>query len=141
MQHKNACMRDPVLYRRCIEPHYLTGDKYDIYPSYDFSCPILDSIENITHTFRTIEYADRTDLYFWILDKLTLRKPVLQLFSSLRFDYTVMSKRKIRMLIQTGILDGWDDPRLCTIKGLIKRGITADCILKYVDLMYLSTNR
>jgi len=97
MQDKNACMRDPVLYRRCPEPHYLTGNKYEIYPSYDFSCPILDSIENITHTFRTVEYADRTDLYFWILSKLILRKPNLRLFSSLRFDHTVMSKRKIRI--------------------------------------------
>lgn len=140
MQDNNACMRDPVLYRRCHDKHYLTGTKYKAYPAYDFSCPILDSIENITHTFRTVEYADRTDLYFWILDKLSLRKPVLQLFSSLRFDYTVMSKRKIKMLIDTGTLEGWNDPRLCTIKGLIRRGITAESILKYVDTMYLSSN-
>lgn len=140
MRDKNACMRDPVLYRRCTKEHYLTKTKYNAYPTYDFSCPILDSIENITHTFRTVEYADRTDLYFWVLDKLSLRKPVLQLFSSLRFDHTVMSKRKIKLLIDTGTLEGWNDPRLCTIKGLIRRGITAESILKYVDTMYLSSN-
>ncbi len=140
MQDINACMRDPVLFRKCIKPHYLTGNKYFVYPSYDFSCPILDSIESITHTFRTIEYADRNDLYFWVLDKLSLRKPILQLFSSLRFDRTVLSKRKIRTLIQNNILENWDGPRLCTIKGLIRRGITPECIIKYVDTMYLSKN-
>lgn len=93
-------------------------------PCMIFSCPIVDSVENITRAFRTVEYADRTELYFWVLDKLSRRKPALQLFSSLRFDHTVMSKRKNKLLIDTGTLGGWDDPRLCTIKGLIRRIIS-----------------
>lgn len=139
MNHENACMRDPVLYRSGGK-HYRTKDEYRIYPMYDFSCPILDSIENITHTFRTSEYSDRTELYFWVLDKLNLRKPHLQLFSSLTFDNTVLSKRKLRWLIQNNYITGWDDPRICTIRGLSRRGFTVEAILKYIDNFYLSKN-
>ena len=138
MKHKNACMRDPILYRSSSEPHYKTKSTYKIYPSYDFSCPILDSIENITDTFRTSEYSDRTALYFWILDKLNLRKPNLQLFSSLTFERTVLSKRKIKWLIENNYVTGWNDPRLCTVQGLLKRGITKECLFEYINGFYLT---
>ena len=138
MKHKQACMRDPILYRSCDVPHYRSGTKYKIYPSYDLSCPILDSIEGITNTFRTSEYSDRNDLYFWVLEKLNLRKPELQLFSSLSFENTLLSKRKIRWLIENNYVMGWDDPRLCTIGGLLRRGMTIQGILEYIEHYYLS---
>lgn len=138
MKHKQACMRDPILYRSCDVPHYKTGLKHKIYPSYDLSCPILDSIEGITNTFRTSEYSDRNDLYFWVLKRLGLREPKLQLFSSLSFEHTLLSKRKIKWFIENNYVDSWDDPRLCTIRGLLKRGITIQCILNYVENYYLS---
>jgi glutamyl-tRNA synthetase len=139
MTHKNAVMRDPIIYRTCETKHYKSGLKYNIYPIYDFSCPILDNIEGITNTFRTSEYVDRNDLYYYILNILDLKRNIdLKLFSSLNFAKNVLSKRKIKLLIDNGIITGWNDPRLCTISGLIQRGFTVEGILEYIKGFYLS---
>ena len=131
----NGSLRDPVLYRYCSDIHYRSNDTkypYKIYPTYDFSCPILDSLDGITHTFRTTEYEDRTPLYYWILDKLNLRKPLLKTFASLKFKNVVLSKRKIQEMINNKIVDGWDDPRLFTIDGLSRRGFHPSTLLDFV---------
>jgi glutamyl/glutaminyl-tRNA synthetase len=123
MANKNKCLRDPVFYRYNDTPHHMVGDTYKVYPTYDFACPIVDSIEGVTHTVRTSEFNDRNDMYFWILDKINLRKPSIFDISRLNFVNTCLSKRKLQKLVDTGVVSGWDDPRFPTVRGILRRGL------------------
>ncbi|KII73236.1 Bifunctional glutamate/proline--tRNA ligase [Thelohanellus kitauei] len=129
---ENGCLRDPTIYRYCPDPHPTSGQKYHVYPTYDFACPIVDSIEGVTHALRTSEYHDRDPQYLWFLDQLTLRKPVIFEYSRLSFQYTVLSKRKLTKVVDSHIVDGWDDPRMPTIRGLIRRGLTLGALKEFI---------
>lgn len=122
-------MRDPVFYRCVDEPHYRFGTKYKAYPIYDFATPIVDSLENISYCMRTNEYADRHHLYKWLLESLSMHLPLMHDFSRLNFKNTVLSKRKLNLLVNEHIVDGWDDPRFPTIRGVIRRGIVKEGII------------
>jgi glutamyl-tRNA synthetase len=124
MLSKNKAMRDPAIYRPLDQVHHRTGSKYKVYPTYDFACPIVDSIEGVTHVFRSIEFNERDEMYGWIINVLNLRMPKLHHYGKINVDGAIMSKRKISELISSGKYRGWDDPRLYTLRGLINRGIT-----------------
>lgn len=129
MKDKVGCLRDPVFYRCKDDPHHRTKDKYKAYPTYDLTCPIVDSIEGVTHALRTTEYIDRNALYHWVLKKLELRTDIeIYNFSSLNLKYTVLSKRKLRWFVQEGHVDGWNDPRFPTVQGIMRRGMTAQAL-------------
>ncbi|XP_071576761.1 bifunctional glutamate/proline--tRNA ligase-like [Temnothorax nylanderi] len=170
-QSANRCMRDPTLYRCNPESHPRTGNKYKVYPTYDFACSIVDVFENVTHTLRimevhdedaefhdaiqtldildkedhdrdaqlnnvthtlrTTEYSDRESVFFWISLTLGLRYPERKSCSRLNMTYTVLSKRKLTWFVNEGLVDGWDDPRFPTVKGILRRGMEVD-VLKYV---------
>eukprot|EP01064_Diplonema_japonicum_P039019 TRINITY_DN9672_c0_g1_i1.p1 TRINITY_DN9672_c0_g1~~TRINITY_DN9672_c0_g1_i1.p1 ORF type:complete len:789 (+),score=294.33 TRINITY_DN9672_c0_g1_i1:51-2417(+) len=128
----NKCLRDPVLYRAVDHPHVRTGDKYKVYPTYDFACPIVDSLDGVTHALRTSEYNDRNPQYHWICDALNLRKPFIEDFSRLNMEFTVMSKRKLTKFVDDKMVDGWNDPRFPTVKGLLRRGLTVEALKKFI---------
>ena len=124
MKDNNFCMRDPSLFRCVSIPHHRTGDKYKVYPTYDFACPIVDSMEGVTHVMRSTEFEDRNNMYKLILKLLKL--PPLELFTygKVEFVDVEMSKRKIKAMIEKDVVTGWDDPRLPTIKGIINNGLS-----------------
>ncbi len=125
-------MRDPVLYRIKFAEHHQTGNKWCIYPMYDFTHCISDALENITHSLCTLEFQDNRRLYDWVLDNITIPcHPRQYEFSRLNLEYTVMSKRKLNQLVTENIVDGWDDPRMPTISGLRRRGYTAESIREF----------
>ena len=128
----NKCMRDPTMYRSVDAPHCRTGNKYKVYPTYDFACPIVDSLDGVTHALRTSEYNDRNPQFFWVCDALGLRKPNIQDFSRLNMEFTVMSKRKLTKFVDSGIVDGWNDPRFPTVKGILRRGLTVDALKIFI---------
>ncbi|XP_050407010.2 bifunctional glutamate/proline--tRNA ligase [Patella vulgata] len=132
MSSDNGCMRDPTIYRCKNETHIKTGDKYKVYPTYDFACPIVDSVEGVTHALRTTEYHDRDDQYFWFIDVLGLRKPHIYEYSRLNLQNTVMSKRKLTWFVNEGLVDGWDDPRFPTVRGVLRRGMTVDGLKQFI---------
>ena len=119
-------MRDPVLYRIKFASHHQTGDKWCIYPMYDFTHCISDAIERITHSLCTLEFQDNRRLYDWVLDNISIERPLPHQyeFSRLNLEYTLTSKRKLLKLVTEGIVDGWNDPRMPTISGLRRRGYT-----------------
>lgn len=118
-------MRDPVLYRIKFATHHQTGDKWCIYPMYDFTHCISDAIENITHSLCTLEFQDNRRVYDWVLDNITISsRPQQHEFSRLNLAYTITSKRKLNLLVSEKVVDGWDDPRMPTISGLRRRGYT-----------------
>ncbi len=126
------CMRDPVLYRVRFASHELTGDKWCIYPLYDFTHCISDAIEHITHSICTLEFQDNRRLYDWVLDNITIdARPHQYEMSRLNLEYSITSKRKLTLLVEKGIVDGWDDPRLTTIAGLRRRGYTPASIREF----------
>lgn len=129
----NTAMRDPIMFRVVEHPHYRLGNKYKFWPTYDFATPILDSIELVTHALRSKEYELRTELYHSILRDLELRDIILIHFSRLEIKGTSTSKRKIRELVNNKIVEGWDDPRLSTIKALKRRGILPEAIKEFVS--------
>ncbi|GAA5845383.1 hypothetical protein JCM5353_004814, partial [Sporobolomyces roseus] len=130
----NKAMRDPVIYRCNDLPHHRTGTKYKIYPTYDFCCPIVDSIEGVTHALRTNEYRDRNPQYNWMLDALELRRVEVWDFGRLAFVYTLLSKRKLKWFVEENHVKGWDDPRFPTVRGIRRRGMTIDAITQFMLL-------
>ncbi|MBM3906354.1 MAG: glutamate--tRNA ligase [Thaumarchaeota archaeon] len=132
MSSENTVMRDPVMFRIIETKHPLLGDKYRVWPSYDFAVAIEDSIDGVTHAFRTKEYELRNELYYTILDLLKMRKPKVIEFSRLGFEGMPVSKRVLRPLIEDGKVSGYDDPRLPTLEALKRRGIRQDAIRKFV---------
>ena len=133
MASPNINMRDPMLYRiRNGVVHHQTGDTWSIYPMYDFTHPISDALEGITHSLCTLEFADHRPLYDWVLDNISIECHPQQIeFSRLNLQYTVMSKRKLTQLVDEGHVSGWDDPRLPTIAGLRRRGFTPGSIREF----------
>ena len=131
----NFNMRDPVIYRINHMRHHNTGDKWCIYPMYDFAHPIEDALEGITHSLCTLEFEDHRPLYDWVVDHITLpyHKPRQIEFARLGINYTVMSKRKLRNLVESGVVSGWDDPRMPTICGLRRRGYTPAAIRAFSE--------
>jgi glutamyl-tRNA synthetase len=132
MSSENTVMRDPVMFRIIDTKHPLLGDRYRVYPSYDFAVAIEDSIDGVTHAFRTKEYELRNELYYSILDALKMRKPRVIEFSRLGFEGMPVSKRVLRPLIEEGKVSGYDDPRLPTLEALKRRGIRPEAIRKFV---------
>lgn len=132
MASSNINMRDPAIYRIKKTHHYRTGDKWNIYPLYDYTHCLSDAIEGITHSLCTLEFEDHRPLYNWVLEKTQPEgKPEQTEFGPLNLEYTVLSKRKLIQLVQSGIVNGWDDPRLPTIAGMRRRGYTADSIREF----------
>ncbi|XP_024936533.1 bifunctional glutamate/proline--tRNA ligase isoform X2 [Cephus cinctus] len=131
-QSTNGCMRDPTIYRCKPEPHPRTGTKYKVYPTYDFACPIVDAVEGVTHTLRTTEYHDRDVQFYWLIDALKLRRPHIWEYSRLNMTNTVLSKRKLTWFVAEGLVDGWDDPRFPTVRGILRRGMTVEALKQFI---------
>ena len=122
-QNANKCLRDPVFYRFTEEKHDRLPDNYHLFPCYDFACPCIDAIEGVTHAMRANEYSDRIPMYEWVQDSLNLRKVNIYEFSRLNLIQTVLSKRYLKWFVETGRVEGWDDPRFPTVQGIIRRGL------------------
>ena len=133
MASPNLNMRDPVIYRIRRIAHHRTGDKWCIYPMYDYTHCLSDSLEGITHSVCTLEFEDHRPLYDWVLDELEVYHPQQIEFARLNLNYTVMSKRFLLRLVQEGLVEGWDDPRMPTIVGLRRRGYTPESIRDFCD--------
>ena len=139
MASPNINMRDPVIYRVARMTHHNTGDKWCIYPMYDFAHPIEDAIENITHSLCTLEFEDHRPLYDWVVQECEYKNPPRQIeFAKLYLTNVVTGKRYIKKLVEDGIVDGWDDPRLVSIAALRRRGYTPDSIRNFVKLAGVS---
>ena len=132
MAHPNLNMRDPVMYRIIHASHHRTGDKWCVYPTYDWAHGLEDSVESVTHSLCSIEFEDHRPLYDWYLEKLGVYHPQQIEFARLNLDYTVMSKRKLKQLVDEEHVSGWDDPRMPTISGMRRRGYTAAAIRKFM---------
>lgn len=133
MASPNINMRDPAIYRISHTSHHRQGDKWCIYPLYDFAHPIQDALEGITHSLCSLEFENHRPLYDWVIDNIGFeKKPHQYEFARLNVTYTVMSKRYLRQLVETGIADGWDDPRMPTLCGLRRRGYTPESIREFV---------
>ncbi len=133
MSSGNLNMRDPVIYRILRSQHHRTGNRWCIYPMYDFAHCVSDSIEKITHSICTLEFEDHRPLYDWFLDQLGVYHPQQIEFARLSLNYTVMSKRKLLELVQRGLVNGWDDPRMPTIAGLRRRGYPPEAIRTFCE--------
>lgn len=140
MASPNLNMRDPVIYRILRAAHHRTGEEWCIYPMYDFAHPLSDALENITHSICTLEFSDHRPLYDWFLDNVDYQRvpgvegrPQQIEFARLNLTYTVMSKRKLRELVEQGYVRGWDDPRMPTISGLRRRGYTPESIRDFAE--------
>ncbi|SVB56844.1 uncharacterized protein METZ01_LOCUS209698, partial [marine metagenome] len=133
MSHPNLNMRDPVIYRILHESHHRTGDEWCIYPMYDWAHGLEDSIEGITHSVCTLEFEDHRPLYDWYLDQLDVLHPQQIEFARLNLSFTIMSKRKLKQLVDENHMDGWDDPRMPTISGLRRRGYTPEAIRNFAE--------
>ncbi|HXF63273.1 MAG TPA: glutamine--tRNA ligase/YqeY domain fusion protein [Caldilineaceae bacterium] len=134
MASPNMKMRDPLLYRIRHATHYRTGDAWCIYPMYDFAHPLSDAIEGVTHSICTLEFENNREIYDWLMENTqTPPWPHQYEFARLNLDYTVMSKRKLLQLVEGGYVDGWDDPRMPTIAGLRRRGVTPEAIRDFSE--------
>jgi len=134
MAHRNMNMRDPIMYRIIHEPpHHRTGKDWCIYPMYDWAHGQNDAMHGVTHSLCSIEYEDHRPLYEWFLKELEIDNPPRQIeFARLNLTYTVMSKRKLRRLVEEGYVDGWDDPRMPTIRGMRRRGFTPEALHDFI---------
>ncbi|WP_434311509.1 glutamine--tRNA ligase/YqeY domain fusion protein [Hominifimenecus sp. rT4P-3] len=142
MASPNINMRDPILYRVAHMSHHRTGDRWCIYPMYDFAHPIEDALEHITHSICTLEFEDHRPLYDWVVQECEFEEPPRQIeFAKLYLKDTVTGKRYIKRLVEDGIVDGWDDPRLVSISGLRRRGYTPESIQMFVDLCGVSKSQ
>jgi glutaminyl-tRNA synthetase len=136
MAHPNMNMRDPLIYRIKHVTHHRTGNKWCIYPMYDFAHGLSDAIENITHSNCTLEFEDHRILYDWFIDALELDRHPRQIeFAKLNVTYTVMSKRRLLSLVKDGYVSGWDDPRMPTISGMRRRGFTPESIRNFCEII------
>ena len=139
MASPNINMRDPVIYRVAHAHHHNTGDKWCIYPMYDFAHPIEDAVEHITHSICTLEFEDHRPLYDWVVRECEFENPPRQIeFAKMYLTNVITGKRYIKKLVEDGIVDGWDDPRLVTIAALRRRGYTPESIQKFVELAGVS---
>ena len=139
MASPNINMRDPVIYRVARMTHHNTGDRWCVYPMYDFAHPIEDAIEGVTHSICTLEFEDHRPLYDWVVNELEYAQPPKQIeFAKLYLTNVVTGKRYIKKLVEEGIVDGWDDPRLVSIAALRRRGFTPESIKKFVELCGVS---
>ncbi|MBQ5369345.1 MAG: glutamine--tRNA ligase/YqeY domain fusion protein [Peptococcaceae bacterium] len=143
MASPNINMRDPIIYRIAHAHHHRTGDAWCIYPMYDFAHPISDAIEGISHSVCTLEFEDHRPLYDWVLDNLAdfaqfPSRPHQYEFARLELNNTITSKRKLKKLVDEGIVDGWDDPRMPTISGMRRRGYTPEAIRNFCDMIGVS---
>ena len=142
MSSPNINMRDPVIYRIARMTHHNTGDKWLIYPMYDFAHPIEDAIEGVTHSLCTLEFEDHRPLYNWVVEELEYENPPQQIeFSKLYLTNVVTGKRYIKKLVEDGVVDGWDDPRLVTIAALRRRGFTPSSIKTFMELVGISKSQ
>ncbi|ERN19976.1 hypothetical protein AMTR_s00071p00139790 [Amborella trichopoda] len=132
MQALNKSLRDPVYYQCNPVTHHRVGSNYKVYPTYDFACPYVDSIEGITHALRASEYHDRNEQYHRILDDMNLRQVHIYEFSRLNLVYTLLSKHKLKWFVESGKVEGWDDPRFPTVQGIIRRGLMVDALVQFI---------
>ena len=140
MASPNLNLRDPIMYRILHAEHHRTGNKWCIYPMYDYAHCVSDSVEGITHSICTLEFEDHRPLYDWFLDELELYHPQQIEFARLNLTYTVMSKRKLLQLVQENHVSGWDDPRMPTLAGMRRRGYTPEAIRKFADVVGVAKN-
>jgi glutaminyl-tRNA synthetase len=136
MASPNINLRDPILYRIRYADHHQTGDKWCIYPMYDFTHPISDAMEGITHSLCTLEFEDHRPLYDWVLENISAPCQPRQIeFARLNLNYTITSKRKLKRLVDEGFVDGWNDPRMPTISGMRRRGYTPESLRTFCDMI------
>lgn len=139
MNHPNMNMRDPVIYRVMHATHHQTGDTWCIYPMYDYAHPLSDAIEGITHSLCTLEFEDHRPFYDWVIEKIGFENPPHQYeFSRLNLDHTLTSKRKLKRLVEMGVICGWDDPRMPTIAGMRRRGYPAEGLRDFCERIGIS---
>lgn len=139
MTDANMNMRDPIIYRVMHQEHHQTGNKWCIYPMYDFAHPLSDALEGITHSLCTLEFEDHRPFYDWIVNKIGFEQPPHQYeFSRLNVDHTLTSKRKLKQLVDEAIVDGWDDPRMPTVAGMRRRGYTPEGLRDFCDRVGVS---
>src|SRR5476649_2067080 len=139
MQSGNVNMRDPVLYRIRHVAHQRTGTDWCIYPMYDYAHPISDALEKITHSLCTLEFQDHRPLYDWLINHLPVpAKPIQTEFARLNLSHTLTSKRKLRQLVEENVVNGWDDPRLPTLRGMRKRGYPPAAIRQFCEMVGIS---
>lgn len=131
MAHPNLNMRDPIMYRISHNPHHNTGNEWCIYPMYDWAHGIEDSLENITHSICTLEFENHRPLYDWFLDAIGAHHPQQIEFAKLNITYTILSKRNLLAMVEEGIVKGWDDPRMPTVRGLRRRGFTPEAVRNF----------
>jgi glutaminyl-tRNA synthetase len=141
MTHPNMIMRDPPIYRIKHVHHHNTGDKWCLYPMYDFAHCLEDAIEHVTHSVCTLEFENNREIYDWLIENVAVPSRPRQFeFARLKLDYTVMSKRKLKRLVEEGLVGSWDDPRMPTISGMRRRGFTPSSIRNFCDLIGVAKN-
>lgn len=128
----NKCMRDPVFYRFCFASHYRIGTKHKVYPTYDFACPIIDHLEGITHMMRTNEYADRIPMYRWLEKVMGYEEIQIYEYARLNMVHTILSKRNLKWFVENKKVEGWNDPRFPTLRGILRRGVTPDALKDFM---------